>query len=263
MATSRPNAVTKFHSMRFGRFSTFQGLLYVKNSNLIQIHNWLWLQLQEQEHIAVLRGFNTTNIGKLTYSKEDFRVFWRPLVIVAHRRPATSPKSSSLKSYSNANQKQAPSLTSYTALLRLPWYKSPQSFLTHDRKQSHIQKPNAESTESCAFDRWVRIELGFYSPNWKEGNGGESSWSQRFLPLRWAATIVLPIRAASKPAGETPSMTLGSSATLQYAIFLPAQLSWIALLAASTSGSSGIFLPLSFPGETPQKWFSLPIFRHG
>jgi hypothetical protein len=89
------------------------------------------------------------------------------------------------------------------------------------------------------------IFLGFLKstvPNWKEGKGGESSWSQRFLPLRRAETTVLPRRAASKSEGETPSMTLVSFAMTAFFIFFPTQCSSTASLAASTSGSSGILL---------------------
>lgn len=77
-------------------------------------------------------------------------------------------------------------------------------------------------------------------PNWKEGNGGESSWSHMFFPLRWAATMVFPRREDSKSERETPSMTLGSSAISDRLIFLPIQFSSMALRAASTSGNSGI-----------------------
>lgn len=63
-----------------------------------------------------------------------------------------------------------------------------------------------------------------------------------FLPLRRAATMVLPMSESSKSERETPSMTLESSATTHFVIFLPIQFSSTALLAASTSGSSGIVL---------------------
>ena len=93
----------------------------------------------------------------------------------------------------------------------------------------------------------VNSNLGFLGgekrrvPNWKEGKGGESRWSQRFLPLRWAEIMVLPKRAASKSEAETESMTLVSLAIMAFFIFLPRQCSSTARLAASTSGSSGIF----------------------
>lgn len=61
-----------------------------------------------------------------------------------------------------------------------------------------------------------------------------------FLPFLWAETMVLPRREASKSEGETPSMTFGSSAITAFTIFLPTQCSSTALLAASTSGSSGM-----------------------
>ena len=61
-----------------------------------------------------------------------------------------------------------------------------------------------------------------------------------FLPFLWAETMVLPRREASKSEGETPSMTFESLAITAFVIFLPTQCSSTALLAASTSGSSGM-----------------------
>lgn len=52
--------------------------------------------------------------------------------------------------------------------------------------------------------------------------------------------MVLPKSEASKSEAETPSMTLVSLAMIDFTIFLPKQCSSMALLAASTSGSSGI-----------------------
>lgn len=91
-----------------------------------------------------------------------------------------------------------------------------------------------------------RCNVGFNerrvaSPNWKVGKGGESSSIHMFFPLRLAATMVLPSREALKSTGDTPSMTLESSAMIALTIFLPIQLSSMALRAVSTSGSSGIF----------------------
>lgn len=67
----------------------------------------------------------------------------------------------------------------------------------------------------------------------------------------------LPITEASKSERETASMTLESSATMHFVIFLPTQFSSTALLAASTSGSSGIALSFSL---TPLP-FSRVLFR--
>lgn len=78
-------------------------------------------------------------------------------------------------------------------------------------------------------------------PNWKDGKGGASSWSQRFLPLRRAATMVRPTMARSKAARPAAATTtLASSATAQRAMRLPTQCACSARRAASTSGSSGI-----------------------
>lgn len=112
---------------------------------------------------------------------------------------------------------------------------------SHSCPNPKDHKFSTQTLKCCDFDSRVTIKLWFYRPNWNEGNGGESSRSHRFLPLRWAAMIVLPLRDDSNTDGETPSMTLGSSATVHFLILLPTQLSWIARRAASTSGSSGIF----------------------
>lgn len=53
--------------------------------------------------------------------------------------------------------------------------------------------------------------------------------------------MVLPRTEFWKSDGEIPSITLLSSAMMTRLIFFPRQLSSIALLAASTSGSSGMF----------------------
>lgn len=87
-------------------------------------------------------------------------------------------------------------------------------------------------------------------PNWKEGKGGESSWSHMLLPFLLAATTVLPTSEDRKAEGDTPSMTFGSSATTALLIFWPTQWSSTALLAASTSGSSGIAAPCA-PARAP------------
>lgn len=77
-------------------------------------------------------------------------------------------------------------------------------------------------------------------PNWKEGEGGESSWSHMFLPFLRAEMMVFPTRDDWKWEGETPSMTFESSATIAFFIFFPTQCSSTALRAASTSVISGI-----------------------
>ena len=61
-----------------------------------------------------------------------------------------------------------------------------------------------------------------------------------FLPFLWAEKMVLPRRETSKSEGETPSMTFESLAITAFVIFLPTQCSSTALLATSTSGSSGM-----------------------
>lgn len=86
----------------------------------------------------------------------------------------------------------------------------------------------------------IKNPLDCLLPNWKEGNGGESNSSQRFLPFLRAETMVFPRIEFWKSEGEIPSITLLSSAMRTRLIFFPRQLSSIALLAASTSGSSGI-----------------------
>lgn len=88
----------------------------------------------------------------------------------------------------------------------------------------------------CDYREGVEI----HGPNWKEGKGGESSASHRFLPLRRAAEMVLPTSAASSRGGATPSMTLVSSAAEHRTILFPTQCSSSARRATSTSGSSGI-----------------------
>ena len=81
-----------------------------------------------------------------------------------------------------------------------------------------------------------------------------------FLPLRRAATMVLPTTEASNSERVTPSITLGSSATTHLIIFFPTQFSSTALLAASTSGSSGIAPSLSLCyGLFPRSFWGLSL----
>ncbi len=87
-------------------------------------------------------------------------------------------------------------------------------------------------------------EGGKGGPNWNEGHGCASSYSQKCFPLWWAPRICLPVRASWSFEGETSLMTVESSATLALDITAPMQCLSTNLLAASTSRSSGILLLL-------------------
>lgn len=114
-----------------------------------------------------------------------------------------------------------------------------------------IHKNPIFTKKSSIFLNYNYVRLKF-KPNWKEGKGGESSWSHRFLPLRWVATMVFPVSEDSKTECGTPSMTFASSAATHLRILLPTQCSSRARRAASTSGSSGMTRMLMLFGSL---WF--------